>query len=86
MEQCRLQIQKSGFGFFGFQIQRILFENGFPSSKIRVWIHGKERQIRFKIENLFLDSPKGTHPQLQSAFQLSNESNFTFALLRSMIG
>ena len=45
---------------FGFQ--RILFEKGFPRSKIRIWIHGKERQIRFKIENLFLDSPKGTRP------------------------
>ena len=67
MEQRRLQIRKSGFGFFGFQIQRILFEKGFPRSKIRIWIHGKERQIRFKIENLFLDSPKGTHPQLKTS-------------------
>ena len=63
MEQRRLQIRKSGFGFFGFQIQRIIFEKGFPGSKIRIWIHGKERQIRFKIENLFLDSPKGAHPK-----------------------
>ena len=63
MEQRRLQIRKSEFGFFGFQIQRIIFEKGFPRSKIRIWNHGKQRQIRFKIEHLFLDSPKGAHPK-----------------------
>ena len=64
MEQRRSQIRKSGFGFFGFQIQRILFEKGFTRSKIRIWSCTKEREIHFKIENPFLDSPKGTHPNI----------------------
>ena len=47
--QRRSQIRKSGFGFFGFQIQRILFEKGFTRSKIRIWICTKEREIHFNI-------------------------------------
>ena len=38
MEQRRSLIRLSGFGFFGFQIQWILFQNGFIRSKIRIWI------------------------------------------------
>ena len=48
MEQRRSQIRKSGFGFFGFQIQRILFEKGFTRSKIRFWIRRKEHTLDFE--------------------------------------
>ena len=42
MEQRRSRIRlQSGFGFFGFQIQWILFQKGFIRSKIRFWIHRK---------------------------------------------
>ena len=42
MEQRRSLIRlQSGFGFFGFQIQWILFQKGFIRSKIRFWIHRK---------------------------------------------
>ena len=42
MEQRRPLIRlRSGFGFFGFQIQWILFQKGFIRSKIRFWIHRK---------------------------------------------
>ena len=45
----------------------IFFQKGFTRSKIRIWICRKEREIRFKIENPFLDSPKGTHSYLWMA-------------------
>ena len=77
MEQRRSQIRKSGFGFFGFQIQPILFEKGFTRSKIRIWICTKEREIHFKIENPFLDSPKGTHPSLMPLWFEDNIMNAT---------
>ena len=47
MEKRRLLIHQSGFGFFGFQIQWILFQKGFTGSKIRIWFCRKEREIRF---------------------------------------
>ena len=45
----------------------IFFQKGFTRSKIRIWICRKESEIRFKIENPFLDSPKGTHSYLWMA-------------------
>ena len=37
-----------------------------PDQKLRIWICTKEPEIHFKIENPFLDSPKGTHPFVSS--------------------
>ena len=57
MKQHRSQIRKSVFGFFGFQIQRILFESGFgfarrnAKSKIRFWIRRKEHTLNLAWRN-----------------------------------
>ena len=64
MEQRITKFRKSEFGFFVFQIQRIRF-------LIRIhqienlefdFAERNTKSVSFKMESLFLNSPKGTHP------------------------